>query len=79
MLCFIQMKRHEIYWFRLYIVSYHLLISLATRNVCVQSLVMTLFSKNSEFHGNLFARKKSHGNVMEISCPYPPNCVPFVL
>ena len=26
-------------------------------------------SKNSEFHGNLFARKK----VMEISCPNPPN------
>ena len=25
-------------------------------------------SKNSEFHGNLFARKKSHGKVMEISC-----------
>ena len=24
-------------------------------------------SKNSEFHGNLFARKKSHGKVMEIS------------
>ena len=23
-------------------------------------------SKNSEFHGNLFARKKSHGKVMEI-------------
>ena len=28
-------------------------------------------SKNSEFHGNLFARKK----VMEISCPNPPNRV----
>ena len=32
-------------------------------------------SKNSEFHGNLFARKK----VMEISCPNPPNRVPIVL
>ena len=36
-------------------------------------------SKNSEFHGNLFARKKSHGKVMEISCPNPPNRVPIVL
>ena len=36
-------------------------------------------SKNSEFHGNLFARKKGHGKVMEISCPNPPNRVPFVL
>ena len=32
-------------------------------------------SKNSECHGNLFARKK----VMEISCPNPPNRVPIVL
>ena len=32
-------------------------------------------SRNSEFHGNLFARKK----VMEISCPNPPNRVPIVL
>ena len=32
-------------------------------------------SKNSEFHGNLFARKKA----MEISCPNPPNCVSIVL
>ena len=29
--------------------------------------------KNSEFHGNLFVRKK----VMEISCPNPPNRVPI--
>ena len=36
-------------------------------------------SKNSECHGNLFARKKSHGKVMEISCPNPPNRVPIVL
>ena len=36
-------------------------------------------SKNSEFHGNLFATKKSHGKVMEISCPDPPNRVPIVL
>ena len=36
-------------------------------------------SKNSEFRGNLFARKKSHGKVMEISCPNPDNRVPIVL
>ena len=36
-------------------------------------------SKNSKFCGNLFARKKSHGKVMEISCPNPPNHVPSVL
>ena len=36
-------------------------------------------SKNSDFHGNLFARKKSHGKVMEISCPNPPNRVAIVL
>ena len=34
-------------------------------------------SKNSECHGNLFARKKSHGKVIEISCPNPPNRVPI--
>ena len=36
-------------------------------------------SKNSECHGNLFARKKSHGKVMEISCPNLPNRAPIVL
>ena len=36
-------------------------------------------SKNSECHGNLFSRIKSHGKVMEISCPNPLNCVPIVL
>ena len=35
-------------------------------------------SKNSKY-GNLFARQKSHGEVMEISCPNPPNRVPIVL
>ena len=36
-------------------------------------------SKNSECHGNLFARKKSHGKIMEISSPNPPNGAPIVL
>ena len=36
-------------------------------------------SKNTECHGNLFARKKSHGKVLEISSPNPPNCAPNVL
>ena len=36
-------------------------------------------SQDSECHGNLFARKKSHGKVMEISCPNLPNRVPIVL
>ena len=36
-------------------------------------------SKNSECHGKLFGKEKSHGKVMEISCPNPPNCFPIVL
>ena len=36
-------------------------------------------SKNSECHGNLFARKISRGKVIEISCPNAPNHVPIVL
>ena len=36
-------------------------------------------SKNSECHGNLFARKKSPRKVMEISCPNLPNHVSIVL
>ena len=36
-------------------------------------------SKNSECHGNLFGKEKSHGKVMEISCPNPPNRVTIVL